>query len=164
MARCSGLRQAGASRILGGELRVSGRRDVGPIRRDGARGLPRPGLLPDRDRPCPAEDRYRLAELAEVAEDRDQRLLHRIGAILQGDRAATAGPRNGINASISSPCAIRSPRWAQLTSVHRVLFAEGARRILAGQPREEICQVLAAAARRAFDLLEPSLGGYAVRA
>jgi AcrR family transcriptional regulator len=53
---------------------------------------------------------------------------------------------------------------AQLASVHRVLFAEGARRILAGQPREEICQVLAAAARRAFDLLEPSLGGYAVRA
>jgi len=52
---------------------------------------------------------------------------------------------------------------AQLASVHRVLFAEGARRVLAGQPREEICQVLAATARRAFDLLEPSLGGYAVR-
>ena len=32
-------------------------------------------------------------------------------------------------------------------------------RSLAGQPRDEICQVLAAAARRAFDLLEPSLGG-----
>ncbi len=53
---------------------------------------------------------------------------------------------------------------AQLASVHRVLFAEGARRTLAGQPRGEICQVLAAAARRAFDLLEPSLGGYGVRA
>ena len=52
---------------------------------------------------------------------------------------------------------------AQLASVHRVLFAEGARRILAGQPRDEICQMLAAAARRAFDLLEPSLGGYGVR-
>ena len=52
---------------------------------------------------------------------------------------------------------------AQLASVHRVLFAEGARRVLAGQPREKICQVLAATARRAFDLLEPSLGGYAVR-
>jgi AcrR family transcriptional regulator len=52
----------------------------------------------------------------------------------------------------------------QLTSVHRVLFAEGARRSLAGQPREEICEVLAVAARRAFDLLEPSLGGYGVRA
>lgn len=53
---------------------------------------------------------------------------------------------------------------AQLASVHRVLFAEGARRSLAGQPRDEICQVLAAAASRAFDLLEPSLGGYGVRA
>ncbi len=53
---------------------------------------------------------------------------------------------------------------AQLASVHRVLFAEGTRRILAGQPRDEICQVLTAAARRAFDLLEPSLGGYGVRA
>jgi len=53
---------------------------------------------------------------------------------------------------------------AQLVLVHRVLFAEGARRILAGQPRDEICQVLAAAARQAFDLLEPSLGGYAARA
>ena len=53
---------------------------------------------------------------------------------------------------------------AQLASVHRVLFTEGTRRILAGQPRDEIRQVLAAAARRAFDLLEPSLGGYRIRA
>src|ERR1700734_1544502 len=52
---------------------------------------------------------------------------------------------------------------AQLASVHRVLFAEGTRRVLAGQPRDEICQVLAAAAGRAFDLLEPSLGGYGCR-
>jgi AcrR family transcriptional regulator len=49
---------------------------------------------------------------------------------------------------------------AELASVHRVLFAEGTRRVLAGQPRDEICQALAAAASRAFDLLEPSLGGY----
>ena len=53
---------------------------------------------------------------------------------------------------------------AQLASVHRVLFAEGARRSLAGQPRDEIRQVLAAVARQAFDLLEPSLGGYGARA
>jgi AcrR family transcriptional regulator len=52
---------------------------------------------------------------------------------------------------------------AQLASVHRVLFAEGTRRILAGEPRDEIGQALAAAARRAFDLLEPSLGGYGAR-
>jgi AcrR family transcriptional regulator len=52
---------------------------------------------------------------------------------------------------------------AQLASVHRVLFAEGTSRILAGQPRDEICRALATAASRAFDLLEPSLGGYRVR-
>jgi AcrR family transcriptional regulator len=52
---------------------------------------------------------------------------------------------------------------AQLASVHRVLFAEAARRILAGQPPREICDLLALAARHAFDLLEPSLGGYGVR-
>src|ERR1700677_438770 len=52
---------------------------------------------------------------------------------------------------------------AELASVHRVLFAEGTRRVLAGQPRDEICQALAAAASRAFDLLEPSLGGYGGR-
>jgi AcrR family transcriptional regulator len=53
---------------------------------------------------------------------------------------------------------------AQLASVYRVLFAEGTRRVLAGEPRVEICAALAADARRAFDLLEPSLGGYRVRA
>jgi AcrR family transcriptional regulator len=53
---------------------------------------------------------------------------------------------------------------AQLASVYRVLFAEGSRRVLAGQPRDEICHALTADARRAFDLLEPSLRGYRVRA
>jgi hypothetical protein len=48
-----------------------------------------------------------------------------------------------------------------------VLFADGtrrvlARRVLAGQPGGEICQALAVAASRAFDLLEPSHGGYRV--
>jgi AcrR family transcriptional regulator len=52
---------------------------------------------------------------------------------------------------------------AQLTSVHRVLFAEGTRRILAGQPPDQIRQVLAEASRRAFDLLEPSLSSYGIR-
>jgi AcrR family transcriptional regulator len=52
---------------------------------------------------------------------------------------------------------------ALLASVHRVLNAEASRRSLAGQPREEICAALAAAAARAFDLLEPSLGGCGIR-
>jgi AcrR family transcriptional regulator len=50
-----------------------------------------------------------------------------------------------------------------LSSVHRVLYAEASRRSLAGQPRAEICTVLAEESARAFDLLEPSLGGYGVR-
>jgi AcrR family transcriptional regulator len=53
---------------------------------------------------------------------------------------------------------------ALVSSAHRVLYEEGIRRSLAGQPREEICAALAAAAISAFDLLEPSLGGYLTRA
>src|SRR5215510_10398564 len=52
---------------------------------------------------------------------------------------------------------------ALLASVHRVLSAEASARSLAGQPREEICAVLADAAARAFDLLEPSLGRYGIQ-
>ena len=52
---------------------------------------------------------------------------------------------------------------AQLAAVHRVLYAEASRRSLAGKRRGDICTVLAAAASRAFDLLEPSLGDYGIR-
>jgi hypothetical protein len=52
---------------------------------------------------------------------------------------------------------------ALLCSVPRVLSAEASRRSLAGQPREEICALLADAATRAFDLLEPSLCSYGIR-
>ena len=47
---------------------------------------------------------------------------------------------------------------ALLASVHRVLYTEARQRSLAGQPRPEICAVLAEAAAQAFDLLEPALG------
>jgi hypothetical protein len=47
--------------------------------------------------------------------------------------------------------------------VHRVLYAEGTQRTVAGEPREQICAALGAAARQAFDLLEPVLGGYLIR-
>ncbi len=53
---------------------------------------------------------------------------------------------------------------AALASVHRVLYAEAARRSLAGQPRQEICAVLGAEATQAFDVLEPSFGRYGIRA
>jgi AcrR family transcriptional regulator len=52
---------------------------------------------------------------------------------------------------------------ALLCSVPRVLSGEASRRSLAGQPREEICAMLADASTRAFDLLEPSLGDYGTR-
>jgi AcrR family transcriptional regulator len=69
--------------------------------------------------------------------------------------------------AIAAETGVDDPRQrivaAQLASVHRVLFAEGARRVLAGEPHDEIRQVLAAAAREAFDLLEPSLGSYCIR-
>jgi hypothetical protein len=53
---------------------------------------------------------------------------------------------------------------AILASVHRVLYAEASQRSLAGEPRAEICAVLARAATRAFDLIEPSVGSYGIRA
>jgi AcrR family transcriptional regulator len=52
---------------------------------------------------------------------------------------------------------------AQLASIYRVLFAESTKRILARQPHDEIREVLAESARRAFDMLEPVLGGYGLR-
>ncbi|MFI6518454.1 TetR/AcrR family transcriptional regulator [Spirillospora sp. NPDC050679] len=53
---------------------------------------------------------------------------------------------------------------AQLGGAHRVLFNETVRRTLDGQGNEEIAAALAEDGAAAFDLLEPALGGYAVRA
>ncbi len=53
---------------------------------------------------------------------------------------------------------------ALLASVHRVLYSEARQRSLAGQPRPEICAVLAEAASQAFGLLEPALGTSYLRA
>ena len=52
---------------------------------------------------------------------------------------------------------------AVVSSVHSVLYEEATRRSLASQRNDEIRPALAAAATSAFDLLEPSLGGYLVR-
>ncbi|GAA3467489.1 TetR/AcrR family transcriptional regulator [Nonomuraea roseola] len=51
---------------------------------------------------------------------------------------------------------------AQLAGVHRVLFTDLMRRTLAGQDADAIAAALEESAGRAFDLLEPALGGYAV--
>jgi hypothetical protein len=53
---------------------------------------------------------------------------------------------------------------AQLIGVHRVLFQETLRRTIAGEDHDEIAAALTGSAQDAFDLLEPSLGGYAVSA
>ncbi|MBT2212972.1 MULTISPECIES: TetR family transcriptional regulator [Actinomadura] len=53
---------------------------------------------------------------------------------------------------------------AQFGGVHRVLFQETLRRTIDGQGHEEIAAALAESGRAAFDLLEPALAGYAVRA
>ena len=82
----------------------------------------------------------------EIADLTEQALAAEIAAETGGD-----SPRQRIVA-------------AQLAAVHRVLFEEGTRRIVAGEPCDEIGPALGEAAREAFDLLEPSLGGYCVRA
>ena len=95
--------------------------------------------------------------------------------LVRGSHALTGRRREiadlteqALAAEIAAETGTDDPRQrivaAQLASVHRVLFEEGTRRILAGEPREDICLALAAAAREAFDLLEPSLGRYRVRA
>lgn len=52
---------------------------------------------------------------------------------------------------------------AQLGGVHRLLFDETLRRAIAGQDDAEIETALTGYIDAAFGLLEPSLGGYAVR-
>ncbi|NGN68712.1 TetR family transcriptional regulator [Streptomyces sp. A7024] len=52
---------------------------------------------------------------------------------------------------------------AQLAAVHRLLFQDLVRLNIAGVGNDAIAAEVGPAAERAFDLLEPSLGGYAVR-
>ncbi|NBE92739.1 TetR family transcriptional regulator [Nonomuraea sp. KC401] len=52
---------------------------------------------------------------------------------------------------------------AQLAAADRLLFRELQSRVLAGQDEDAVAAALAQAARRVFDLLEPAIGGYAVR-
>jgi AcrR family transcriptional regulator len=94
----------------------------------------------------------RMIEDSPVLAGRGLDMLYQIERALGDAIAAETGtdnPQQRLVAAVAS-------------SVHRVLYAEGSRRSLAGQPRGEICAALAAAATRAFDLLEPSLGGYLI--
>jgi AcrR family transcriptional regulator len=86
-----------------------------------------------------------VGRVREMLDQREQLLGDAIAA-----EAGTDGPEQRLVAVL-------------LASVHRVLAAEASRRSLEGQPREQICAVLAGAATRAFDLLEPSLGRFGIR-
>src|SRR5215471_3803908 len=85
------------------------------------------------------------ARAREMLDQREQALGDAIAA-----ETGTDNPRQRLVAAL-------------LASVHRVLAGEASRRSLAGQPREQICAVLAEESTRAFDLLEPSLGSYGIR-
>ena len=74
-----------------------------------------PDRLPHGDRASPAVDGIRLAQPADIPEDRDQSLLGGVRAVLQRDVGRTPGPHTGqrVQESVS---AIGSPRCAARTS------------------------------------------------
>ncbi|MFB9709728.1 TetR/AcrR family transcriptional regulator [Streptosporangium nondiastaticum] len=87
----------------------------------------------------------RLRELHELREDA-------LARVLAADTGATPGDL--------TPRAVA----ALLTTAHRTLFQQVMDLSLEGRDNREIATVVAGAARGIFDLLEPSLAGYAVRA
>jgi len=84
------------------------------------------------------------------------------GLEMQANREQALGDAMAAETGTDTP--LQRLIAAQLAAVHRVLYAEASRRSQAGESREAICAVLAAEAERAFDLLEPILGGYGIRA
>ncbi|MFG1751940.1 TetR/AcrR family transcriptional regulator [Streptosporangium sandarakinum] len=87
----------------------------------------------------------RLRELHELREDT-------LARVLAADTGAAPGDL--------TPRAVA----ALLTTAHRTLFQQVMDLSLEGRDNREIATVVAGAARGIFDLLEPSLAGYAVRA
>ncbi|MCK2221313.1 TetR/AcrR family transcriptional regulator [Actinomadura sp. ATCC 31491] len=85
----------------------------------------------------------RLRELHDLREDALARAL-----------AAGAAPGDPVPRAVA----------AVLAGAHRVLFQQVMELTMAGTADHEIAAAVTEAARRVFDLLEPSLGGYAVRA
>ena len=129
--------------------RAPGESMLAAIRRDYAESVARADVTLGLSSPAfaqmIADSPVLISRGLEMLEQREQALGDAIAADL-GD----GGPQPRVVAAL-------------LTSVHRVLYKEAARRSLAGQPRTEICGWLAGAATAAFDLLEPALGGYGVR-
>ncbi|MFF2043485.1 TetR/AcrR family transcriptional regulator [Kitasatospora sp. NPDC058170] len=88
-----------------------------------------------------------LARLRELHEQSEEAL----GAALA---EATNAPAGDLTARLAA---------GLLAAIHRTLFAEVFRRILAGEEPETITDAIRPAAVRAFDQLESALGGYAIR-
>ncbi len=99
-------------------------------------------------------------EFARMVEDSPM-LTGRLREILEQRERALA---DAIAAEAGTGDILQQVVAAQLASVHRVLYADAARRSLAGESRAQIQAALGAEAERAFDLLEPSLGSYGIRA
>jgi AcrR family transcriptional regulator len=136
------LASAVASRAPGESLLTAIRRDYDQAvdRADVTLGLSSPAFAT-------------MIENSPVLSGRGLELLHRREQAL-GDAIAAETGRDDPQQRVVA---------AYLASVHRVLYAEGSRRSLAGEPRAEILAALAAEAKRAFDRLEPSLGDYGIR-
>ncbi|MEU8171604.1 TetR/AcrR family transcriptional regulator [Microbispora hainanensis] len=77
--------------------------------------------------------------------------------------AAETGTETGTETGAGPGGILPKAAAAQLGGVHRLLFDETLRRVIAGQDDAEIETALTGYIGAAFDLLEPSLGGYAVR-
>ncbi|MEC3920629.1 TetR/AcrR family transcriptional regulator [Nocardia sp. CDC160] len=88
-----------------------------------------------------------VARLREFHEDRERLLAE---ALAEETGAATDDFTARVAATV-------------LGGVHRTLFEEVLRRTAAGESNEAIAAALTEYAATAFDLLEPALGGYAVR-
>jgi AcrR family transcriptional regulator len=130
--------------------RAPGESMLAAVRRDYAEAVARADVTLGLSSPAFAEmivsSSVLIGRVREMLDRREQALGDAIAA-----ETGTDGPQERLVAAL-------------LASAHRVLTAEASGRSLAGQPREQISAVLAGAAARAFDLLEPSLGGYGIRA
>jgi AcrR family transcriptional regulator len=137
-----GLAEAVAARAPGESLLTAVRRDYAQAvaRREVTLGLSGPRFAA-------------MVEASPVLQARLREILDQRERALADAIAAETGAQD-VLARVAA---------AALASVHRVLYAEASRRSLAGESREQIAAVLAAAAERAFDLLDPSLGDYCRR-
>ncbi len=90
-----------------------------------------------------------VARLREFHEERERALAETLAAETGVDGAVDITPRIAA---------------AQLGGVHRALFEETLRRTLSGEDDDTVATAILGCIGTAFDLLEPSLGNYAVRA